>query len=51
MKEETYITDAYGSVYEYDAKENAYVFIGKLNGDTLEEFIMDYEGQIAEDFC
>ena len=31
------------SVYEYDTKENAYIFIGKLNGFTLEEFIEDYE--------
>ena len=47
MKEE-YITDAYDSVYEYDTEEDAYVFIGKLNGDTLEEFIRDYEEQISE---
>ena len=33
----------HGSVYEYSKECNAYLFIGKLNGDTLEQFIKDYE--------
>lgn len=32
-----------GSVYEFDADLNCYVFCGKLNGRTLEEFISEYE--------
>lgn len=27
-----------GNVYEFDAQQNAFVFIGKLNGRTEEEF-------------
>ena len=36
-----------GSVYEYDSKENRYLFCGKLNGRTLPEFIDDKN--MAED--
>lgn len=36
-----YKSDAYGSVYEYSDEEDAYVFIGKLNGKTLEGFLKD----------
>ncbi len=43
MKMEQYREDGYGAVYELDNEANAYVFVGKLNGDTLEEFIEDYE--------
>lgn len=32
-----------GSVYEYDKEQNAYVFIGKLNGKTRKQFIDEYE--------
>ena len=32
-----------GSVYEYDAEQKAYVFIGKLNGKTRKQFIREYE--------
>lgn len=32
-----------GSVYEYDAEQNAYIFIGKLNGKTRKQFIKEYE--------
>jgi hypothetical protein len=32
-----------GSVYEYSAGQNAYVFIGKLNGKTCKQFIKEYE--------
>ena len=32
-----------GSVYEYDADQNAYIFIGKLNGKTRKQFIKEYE--------
>ena len=32
-----------GSVYELDEDYGAYVFCGKLNGRTLDEFIADIE--------
>lgn len=32
-----------GSVYELDEEQNAYVFIGKLNGKTRKQFIDEYE--------
>jgi len=32
-----------GSVYEFDAAHNAYIFIGKLNGKTKKQFIKEYE--------
>ena len=38
-----YRFDQYDSAYEYNHTQNAYVFIGKLNGRTEEEFINDYE--------
>ena len=31
------------SVYEYSIEQDAYIFIGKLNGRTEQEFIEDYE--------
>lgn len=41
------MTDLYraesGSAYEYCEDQKAYVFIGKLNGQTLSEFIEEYE--------
>ena len=41
------MTDAYrfcnNSVYEYNREQNAYIFIGKLNGRTEEQFIQEYE--------
>lgn len=40
---EQYRFDEYGSVYEYSAKNHAYLFIGKLNGRTREQFLADYE--------
>jgi hypothetical protein len=36
-----YRTDQYGSVYEYSAEHDAYLFIGKLNGRTVGEFFSD----------
>jgi len=42
---EKYRFDQYDSVYEYDKRQKAYVFIGKLNGRTKKEFIKDYERQ------
>jgi len=42
---EKYRFDQYGSVYEYDEESRGYVFIGKLNGDTEESFIQDYESR------
>jgi hypothetical protein len=44
-----FIVDAYNSVYEYDAEEGAYMFLGKLNGDTLEDFVRDYEEQMTHE--
>jgi hypothetical protein len=35
-----------GSVYEYDSEARAYIFVGKLNGGTLAQFIRDYENQL-----
>lgn len=32
-----------GSVYEYSAEHNAYIFIGKLNGQKVKDFIREYE--------
>jgi hypothetical protein len=43
----SYRTDQYGSVYEYSAEHDAYLFIGKLNGRTLAQFLADrdeYQG-------
>lgn len=39
---EKYRTET-GNVYEYDGDANAYMFIGKLNGRTLKQFISDRE--------
>jgi hypothetical protein len=32
-----------GSVFEYSAQHSAYLFIGKLNGKSLKQFIKEYE--------
>jgi len=40
---ERYRFDQYDSVYEYDEDAKAYIFIGKLNGLTHDEFIREYE--------
>ncbi|EMQ19252.1 hypothetical protein [Vibrio cholerae] len=39
--DDLYLTDQYGSVYERGGREN--VFIGKLNGRTLKQFLADKE--------
>lgn len=39
---EKYRLEADG-VYEYSSDQSAYVFVGKLNGRSLEEFINDRE--------
>ena len=31
----------HGNVYEYDADYNAYLFIGKLYGRSLQEFLQE----------
>ena len=41
-KPETYRVES-DSVYEYDREMNAYVFIGKLNGSKVLDFIAEYE--------
>ena len=33
-----------GSAYEFSKEQDAYIFIGKLNGRTKEQFLSDYEG-------
>jgi len=44
------ISYGYGSVYEYCAHRRAWIFIGKLNGETLEEWLADYHrGDDVED--
>jgi len=40
-----YRVDQYGSVYLFSAQDRAYIFIGKLNGLTLKQFIIEYENQ------
>ena len=42
-----YRLDETDSVYEYETNSHAYLFIGNLNGLTLEEFIIQYETQIG----
>lgn len=37
-----------GSAYEFNASQNAYIFIGKLNGRTQKQFIREYEAEQAE---
>lgn len=32
-----------GSVYEYNKEAAAYIFIGKLNGQKISDWIADYE--------
>lgn len=43
MSTEQYRDDQYDSVYKFDEEADAYLFIGKKNGRTLEEFIIEYE--------
>ena len=47
---EKYRLDGYGGVLEFDKKLDAYIFIGKLNNQTFEEFVEEYEfdGDIKE---
>lgn len=33
-----------GAVYKYNSEQDAYLFIGKLNGRTKEQFLSYYEG-------
>ena len=40
---EKYRFDQYGTVYQYDADEKIYFFVGCLNGRTKKEFIKDLE--------
>ena len=40
---EKYRFDQYDSVYEYNDNQQAYLFVGKLNGQTKKEFIEAYE--------
>lgn len=42
--EDKYTSDQYGSVYEREDHQN--VFIGKLNGETLKQFVAGYENTI-----
>ena len=44
MKTEKYRFES-GSVYEYSEDHKAYLFIGKLNGQTKSSFIKDYENE------
>lgn len=37
-----------GSVFEFSAEHNAYLFCGKLNGRSLSEFIEDYMSEDCE---
>jgi len=41
MKIERFRFDNYGSVFEYSEEHHAYIFIGKLNGRSEQEFIED----------
>ena len=45
-----YRFDQYDSVYEYCAYQQVYLFIGKLNGRTEQQFIQDYETNQETDF-
>ena len=47
---EKYRLDGYGGVLEFDEKLDAYIFIGKLNNQTFDEFVEEYEfdGDIKE---
>jgi len=40
---EKYRIDQYDSVYEYDVEARAYIYIGKLRGRTLEQFLIDIQ--------
>lgn len=45
-----FMGDGAGSVYEYCAHRRAWIFIGKLNGETLEDWLADYrKGDDVED--
>lgn len=45
MKTDKYRFES-GSVYEYCKQSHAYLFIGKLNGRTRNQFITEYEQQL-----
>jgi len=49
MEKDTYRFDQYDSVFKYDADAQAYIFTGKLNGRTEEEFISDYENMVLNE--
>ena len=34
-----------GSVFEYNEEQNAYIFIGKLNGKPFKRWIKEYENK------
>lgn len=43
------VNHATGHVYEFDAQQNAFIFIGKLNGRTEEEFFYELFNEDDED--
>ena len=49
-KQNKYRYDQYGSVYIFDCVADAYVFIGKLNGDTIRGFVEDYEYNLNPEY-
>jgi hypothetical protein len=50
IKKDKYRFDQYGSVYVFDASHQAYIFIGKMNGNSKKKFIDEYEqGRGQED--
>ena len=46
MHTHKYETDQYNSVYEWSSNHNAWIFIGKLNGQSLKQFIYEYENEL-----
>lgn len=46
MHTHKYETDQYNSVYEWSSNHHAWIFIGKLNGQSLKEFIDEYENEL-----
>ena len=47
--QEKYRLDQYENVYEYSLEHNAYLFIGKLNGRTLSEFLNELAHTYTEE--
>jgi hypothetical protein len=45
-----YRYDQYGSLYQFDEIVDGYIFIGRLNGKSIESFIEDYEEEINPQF-